>query len=226
MAQVVSDMVESMEKLRLDQLIPMQGNLKNLEKAEYDKLKKSMLEMGFSAPFFAWKDEKGRAQLLDGHQRSKVLGVLAGEGAQLPDAYPVVFIKAKNKKDAAAKLLVITSSYGRMTQEGLSDFMIDFNLDMDFLKDSVRFPELNFDYFLPEAVEAHAPLKSFNERLQDYDPSQIKSLQLVFGEDEYEKVLSLLNTVAKSLSLETHSETIMKLLEDFVEANPSAKENA
>jgi hypothetical protein len=97
---------------------------------------------------------------------------------------------------------------------------------MEFLKDSVRFPELNFDYFLPEGVEAHEAVKSFNEKLQNYDPSQIKSLQLVFGEDEYEKVLSLLNTVAKSLSLETHSETIMKLLEDFVEANPSAEENA
>jgi 16S rRNA G966 N2-methylase RsmD len=170
MAQVVSDMVESMEKLRLDQLIPMQGNLKNLEKAEYDKLKKSILELGFSAPFFAWRDEKGRAQLLDGHQRSKVLGVLAGEGAQLPDAYPVVFIKAKDKKDAAQKLLVITSNYGRTTQEGLSDFAIDFGIDMNFIEDFTRIPDVSFD--LPE--ETPSPVEGEDDAPEVPDKSVVE----------------------------------------------------
>jgi len=152
---LVVDAVESMEYLPLSALNQMQGNLKNLEKAEYDKLRSSILTLGFSAPFFCWKDDKGKAWLIDGTQRSKVLGVLAGEGVQLPDTYPVVFVRAKDKQEAAKKLLVITSSYAKTTESGLADFALDFNVDMEFIEQFTRIPDVSFD--LPD--ESPSPVE-------------------------------------------------------------------
>lgn len=216
MAQVVLDMVEDMWKLPLKDLIPLQGNLKNLEKTEYDKLKKSMLEMGFSAPFFAWKDEKGRAQLLDGHQRLKVLGVLSGEGVQLPDTFPVVFIRAKDKEQAAKKLLVITSSYAKTTQEGLSDFAIEFNIDMDFINQFTRIADVSFsvpdDAIAPElSSEDRQPFQQVAFYLHD---SQVEIVQkaLKLCIDQYGEEFD------EDVTENKNSNAIAKICELFLEA--------
>ncbi len=67
------------EYVELDELQRFQGHLKSLDPDVFKKLRISILKHGFIAPFFVWND-RGRNNILDGHQRLKVLLQLRREG--------------------------------------------------------------------------------------------------------------------------------------------------
>lgn len=115
-------------------LEPFQGNLKELTAREYNKLKKSLQENGVIVPFFVWQET---GKLLDGHQRQRVF---MREGWHVD--VPVVYISADDVQDAKRKLLVISSQYGKVTQDGWDEFT--FDLDDDWLHDTVQFDALPF----------------------------------------------------------------------------------
>lgn len=100
-----------------------QGDLKFLSKENYSKLKKNIEKRGFYIPVYVWIDEKGEKWLLDGHQRKHVL-----ETEGWNDPIPYLVVKAPNMKEAASRLLEITSQYGTITQEGLDEFIANFEL--------------------------------------------------------------------------------------------------
>ena len=126
----------------LEKFKPMQGNLKELSTENFDKLKRQILKHGFSAPFFIWVD-KGIFKITDGHQRLRVLKILAEEGYTIPEL-PYVEIEAKNESEAAQKLLSFVSQYGKTTNEGLYEFINNFEIPE--LKD-FEIPELSLDKF-------------------------------------------------------------------------------
>src|SRR5215468_3526861 len=103
--------------LQLRELTPLQGELKELTGANFQKLKRSILKHGISFPFFIWQDN-GTNFILDGTQRDRVLGRLATEGYNIP-RLPCATITAKNKREACEKILLISSQYGKMTDESL-----------------------------------------------------------------------------------------------------------
>jgi DNA modification methylase len=115
-------------------LAPFQGELKELTEREYNKLKKSILENGLIVPFFVWQEAK---KLLDGHQRRLVF---IKEGWLM--SVPVVYISAASEQDAKKKLLVISSQYGKVTQEGWDTFT--FDLPDDWIQETVHFDALPF----------------------------------------------------------------------------------
>jgi len=53
-----------------------QGDLKDLSKLNYEKLKNEILTLGFSEPVSAWKAPDGLF-ILNGHQRIRVLKQMA-----------------------------------------------------------------------------------------------------------------------------------------------------
>lgn len=124
--------LKDLSHIPINSLEPFQGDLKELSKREYAKLKKSLLDNGIIVPFFVWKET---GKILDGHQRERVL---INEG-WLMDV-PVIYISADNEQDAKQKLLVISSQYGRVTQEGWDDFT--FDLDDEWIKQTVNFDAL------------------------------------------------------------------------------------
>lgn len=101
----------------VDALEPLQGGLKELSGKNYEKLRNSISEHGLIVPFFVWKEAD---KLIDGHQRHRVM---INEGWLMP--VPVVYISAEDEQDAKRKLLVISSQYGRVTQDGWDDFTWD-----------------------------------------------------------------------------------------------------
>lgn len=115
------------------ELIPLQGNLKDLSESNYNKLKKSLTEFGFIVPLFIWKHE-GKNYIIDAHQRHRVL---MKEQAQ-PFLLPYVEIEADSEKEAKKRLLVISSQYGKITQEGFDEFAFD-------IEDYWKFETVNFD---------------------------------------------------------------------------------
>lgn len=141
---------EAKEYIQLDDLIPLQGDLKSITKEDFDKLKKSLISDGIPLGFHVWHD-KDKVYIADGHHRRLALLALRDEGYHIP-ALPCNPVKANNKKEAAKIVLISNSRYARMSQESISDFMIDFELDLSDL-DNIDIPELNMDDFELESEE-------------------------------------------------------------------------
>lgn len=128
---------ETKDKLNLAEMTEFQGGLKSRTDIDYDKIKLSIIKYGFSFPFFVWKND-GKNYILDGHGRFSTLCKMQKDGYLIPDL-PVVYVQAKNKKEAKEKLLRLNSTYGKMTKESVLEFAddIDLNFDEIALPDSV-----------------------------------------------------------------------------------------
>ena len=134
--------------LPIDALIEFQGNLKTITRANLDKLKRSILKHGFTAPIFVWKGVD--YHILDGHQRLKALIELRQEGYNIP-LLPVVYIDADSEEHAKEKLLYITSQYGDFTTDGFEAFVDG----MDFSFDDLRLTDGDFVFTVPDTEETN-----------------------------------------------------------------------
>lgn len=131
------------------EMTPFQGDLKTLSTENYEKLKKEILELGFSEPISVWKND-GKFYLLNGHQRHRVLTQMSDkEGYYIP-AVPVNFIEAIDEREAKKKILSLTSQFGEITDQGLYEFMHDSDISFPEINDSFRFPEIDLDKFKEE----------------------------------------------------------------------------
>lgn len=133
-----------MSYARLDELAIMQGELKSLSKKSFEKLCNSIIENKFCSPFHIWIDDSGRKNVLDGTQRLRALMKMKESGYELPEKFPIIEVTAKSQKDAAKKLIGLASTYGRITDESVSDFVIDFDLDAGFVGSVLDFPSVSF----------------------------------------------------------------------------------
>jgi hypothetical protein len=132
--------------LNIDQLVPFQGSLKTLSKSAFAKLKKSMIDFGFSFPLFVWK-HGGSNWTLDGHQRISTLQEMRKEGFEVPEL-PVVWIEAKDEKEAKHKLLLAVGQYGKVTDEGLYEYIKTACLEMGELNQTIELGEFDFGRFI------------------------------------------------------------------------------
>jgi len=131
--------------LVLDQLTPLQGDLKELSQTNFNKLKQSILRHGITFPFFVWQSD-GTNYILDGTQRDRVLTRMAEEGFTIPPL-PCALIEAKDRKEAAEKILLISSQYGRMTNNSLEQFLAENDLDLTELNDELELPSIDLEFF-------------------------------------------------------------------------------
>jgi len=129
-------------------LIELQPNsFKDLSQKNFDKLSNSFNVHGFITPYFVWND-KGKYFILDGHQRSRVLSTLEPNGLEVP----YILIDAKNKQEAAKKLLAIDSRYGKRTAEGEQEFLDIFEIEQGYIEE-VAVLEFEFEE-AEEEIEA------------------------------------------------------------------------
>lgn len=137
----------------MSELEPLQGNLKSLSEGDYGKLKKSLLKYGIAFPLFVWQRD-GKTFTVDGHQRDRVLRKMREEGYEVPKV-PVDWIDAKNREEAAEKVLLLASQYGKMTNDSLYEFLEAESLDFASLKEVVELPQIDLAAFergyMPEA---------------------------------------------------------------------------
>ena len=134
----------------LDTVTDFQGDAKQITQDNLDKLKRSILKHGFFVPMFVWKKSaSSKTYIIDGHQRLKALMSLRDDdGHTVPDI-PVEFIIAKSKKDAAEKLLAISSQFGDFDFNGLREFGELVHLDIAALED-IRLVYNEFALTMPE----------------------------------------------------------------------------
>lgn len=123
-----------------------QGDLKDLTDEGYSKLLKSLKQHGFFVPFYVWYHD-GNMYNLDGHQRVRTLK----KAKCTPYKLPHIKIEAESIEEAKQKLLVISSQYGTMTQEGFDEFT--FDLSDDWIQDTVKFDALFEPVHFPDEKE-------------------------------------------------------------------------
>ena len=131
--------------LNLADLTPLQGGLKELSDASFEKLKQSILKHGITFPFFVWQSEDEN-YILDGTQRDCVLKRMADDSYEIPPL-PCALIQAKDRKEAAEKILLISSQYGTMTNQSLQEFLTENDLDFLQLQDELELPSIDLDFF-------------------------------------------------------------------------------
>lgn len=127
-----------------------------------EKLIQSLIKYQFIDPFKVWKDGKV-VYCLDGKHRYLDLIHLKQNGYNIPELLPATFIDCKDIKEAAELVLVYSSAYAKITQQGLFDFVSRFEIDLPELRDVINIPEFSmqrydqkFDvYQVGEAEEPH-----------------------------------------------------------------------
>lgn len=122
--------------VNIQDVMPFQHNLKDLSEKNYEKLKNVLLKRGFDIPLFVWESE-GVKYLMDGHGRQRVM---LKEG-WLVDV-PYINIEAKDRQEAASKLLEITSQYQTTTQEGIDEFIAKYELNEAEVYEATSFDAL------------------------------------------------------------------------------------
>lgn len=151
MGKTVKVACQGTESISIDSLEPFQGNLKDLSSENYEKLKKEILELGFSEPISVWKFE-GKSYVLGGHQRLRTLKAMRDEGYEIPQI-PISLVEAADVKEAKKKILALTSQFGEITRDGLYEFALEAELSAREIEESFRFPEINIGSWKNEFFE-------------------------------------------------------------------------
>jgi DNA modification methylase len=151
--------------LPIGEFRPFQGELKELTEAAFHQLRDKILKQGFSFPIAVWQ-HKGSNFIIAGHQRIRAIGKLIEEGYECPPL-PVNYIHAESMKEAKEKLLGDVAQYGRVTSQGLYEYIEDAKLDYQEVIEDFRFPEIDFKHF--EAEYYTDPIGGGNEGNTDPD---------------------------------------------------------
>lgn len=159
----------------LEDLIWFQGDLKNLSDESYEKLKKQILELGFSEPVTVWEDG-GKLKLLNGHQRVATLRKMQEEGYRVPYV-PYSIVEAENEEEAKRKVLSLTSTFGEITPLGLAHFIQDTTIDLPELKADFQLAGVDIDD-LPELkeVEVREHTRNLTGKLEDDSDDEINEV--------------------------------------------------
>lgn len=161
-----------------------QGNLKDLDGTNHDKVLAVLTKRGFIVPLFVWKNPSdGQFYMMDGHQRKRVI-----EHNELPSTVPYIEIPAKNEREAKEILLEITSQYGTMTPDGLDEYtelaeLTVAELDVNF--DAINLQKLWEDIAEAEtaAEAARAEKRDNSDRETRWSLDQLHSLAVRFSEE-------------------------------------------
>jgi hypothetical protein len=124
--------------LRYTELLPFQGALKHSSDSEIAKLAESLRNDGLVTPFIIWHkpcainvdaNEWFASQphyVIDGHRRLLAIQRIAQtEPEVLNQEYPVLLVEAADIETAKKQLLLICSSYGKITGKGMQTFLSD-----------------------------------------------------------------------------------------------------
>lgn len=136
------------DELPLSAFEEFQGNLKSLSESAYKKLKRNILDRGFSFPIHIWKSGEA-IKIIDGHQRIRCLWEMAKEGYKIP-SLPVVYVHAKDEKEARLKILSGASQFGKVDRQGLYEFMEMSEIQFEDLALAMELPAVDTSLFEAE----------------------------------------------------------------------------
>lgn len=158
MSKTIKVTASDMTYLDSEDLHNFQGELKMMTPEARNKLRRSILEEGFTSPIAYWNNAKIN-YILDGHQRLDVIKGLKKEGYEIPKL-PAYEIKARDYNHAKKLLASFISQYGKITKEGFKEFFADIDFDLG----EFEFPDIGDDFFqdLSDTDSSDEPFDSEN----------------------------------------------------------------
>ena len=130
-----------------------------------EKIKKSIVELGFANPFDVWINPETNEMLIaDGHGRKDVLLELIADGFQVPNELPCTFLdntKIKTEQEAIKYLLRVFNVKRNPMDDGI---LAEWVETMDLSVEDVCFEELDIK-FETDDIEA--------EKLDTMDPEKV-----------------------------------------------------
>jgi hypothetical protein len=137
----IDNRVENCELIEFSKLKWFQGNLKEITKDDALTLKKA-IEDAFIDPFAVWVKSPDDIKILNGHQRHMIMSDNSFDGE-----VPHFRVKCKNEKEAAKFVLYFDSKPGRITEDGLYEYMNKFDLSLQDFGEKVSFFEVDLDSY-------------------------------------------------------------------------------
>lgn len=180
----------------LDELHGIQGNLKGMSIEAYEKFRTLILRDGINFAMHVWKELDGTKKkgvvkywVIDGHGRLALLRKLRDEeGYQVPEI-PVVEIEAVSYQDAKRKVLAASSSFHRVSKDGLYEFMTEAGLTMEDLAAydlaEIDLPAFGAEYFDVDPdiqpPETHEEKEKYTFTIKCETLDQLNDVQDLFG---------------------------------------------
>lgn len=112
-----------------------------------EELGQSLSNYGFIDPFKVWEDKDGTIYCLDGRHRYLKLLAYEDAGVPIPELVEAIFIDCVDIYQAAEMVLVYSSYYAKIRQEGLHTFLNTYNLDFNKITPSLHLPEFSFSRY-------------------------------------------------------------------------------
>jgi hypothetical protein len=149
MSKVIKIACKGAGTLPLEKFVELQGELKTLLKEDFEKLKKEILERGFSFTPNVWFDQLNAVcYILDGHQRLRVIRHLVEQEGYTCPPIPYSETFAETYQQAKEKLLSAASQYGRVQNDGLLAYVQDMEMPPEEMQERYRFADLSIKKFL------------------------------------------------------------------------------
>lgn len=222
--------VKGAETVALEDLHPFQGDLKKLEREQYEHLRNVIREMGFSFTVHVWKN-KNKYYIIDGHQRiTAVKTMVEKEGFACP-AIPVSVVSAKDFKEAKRKVLAGASQYGKLNKKGLYEFLTIHDIPFDDIVANFDFPELDLNAFQIEFF----PMGNDPNNIGNLPPPPpgsdlkigsdgVRQVQLFFDAKSHEEFIAKANALSPIFSKENITDTVMECVREIYKAKfPATK---
>ncbi len=131
-------------------------DLKKLPKLSLERLKQSIRNNNFIQPFNVWQTAES-TMILDGHYRRRAMELLEQDGYDIPDKLPANFIECADRHEAAKLVLLYSSIYATITNEGLEELLREYPMDLSALDLEIDLANFRFDTFLENTLGIVAP---------------------------------------------------------------------
>lgn len=210
--------VQGASKVDINKLVPFQGELKTLGRDSYEKLRKNILEEGFSFTIHIWKN-KGKNYIIDGHQRLTALKLLVEEEGYKVPPIPVSIVKAKDFAQAKRKVLGGISSFGQYTEDSLFNYLKEIDMPHDNVVKSFSFPEINelkLEELFNHKLYSNEETKENKNQLVKSGSDNVKQIQLLYSIEAYEEFIETINKLMPIFKTENISDTVFAALKNLV----------
>ena len=118
-----------------------------------EKIKQSILKHNYASPIHVW-DDNGQLYTVDGHLRMDLLKELKGEGVNIPDKLPVVFLDLPDRETAVKYLLeVFNTKSNPINQDSLNQWMEELDVTLEELDVSLDDLHVEIDDNIDDYVD-------------------------------------------------------------------------
>ncbi len=216
--EVIKIRCRGADALDINDMAPIQGELKNLSTQDKDTFKRRIKKFGVIDPIMIWKNKEDH-NILSGTQRWTVLCEMREAGFVVPKI-PVNYVEADSLKEAKEHLLAYVSQFGKVTEKGLTEFLMDGVFTPEDLA-NFKIPDFNMLGFLDKWAP---PTEDGLNITPDMDltsdgafqkvESHVRMQQLFFNEVQATEFLEKVHRLQAMMNKDNITDTVLEVVRE------------